>query len=190
MKIADDFYEQIKPGIHRRIARQLRSARRIVDVGCGNCELASLLSKEGACEVIGVDIRDGSFPGDPDATGGRQCVKADARSLDFLASHTVDAVVSVWALHELAAPMAVLREAKRILRAGGKILIVDFPRGSLAQRLWNEKYYTAGEVGEMLKRAGFARVEAKRIAQRQLIWALGAAPSRGRAGHEASAKGP
>jgi ubiquinone/menaquinone biosynthesis C-methylase UbiE len=85
----------------------------------------------------------------------------------------VDAVVSVWALHEFAAPMAVLREARRILRPGGGILVVDFPRGSLAHRLWKERYYTTRQVGEMLKRAGFARVEARRIARRQLTWARG-----------------
>ncbi|MCK4414555.1 MAG: class I SAM-dependent methyltransferase [Candidatus Eisenbacteria sp.] len=176
MKIADDFYEKNKDHLHRRVARELRSARRIVDVGCGDCDLAGLLAEVQRREVIGVDIVDAVFPA-LSAKGRRpRCIKTDARALDFLADATVDAVVSVWALHELAAPMAVLREAMRILRPGGTILIVDFPRGSLAQRLWNEDYYTTGEVREMLRQVGFARVEARRIARRQLTWARGHNP--------------
>jgi len=167
------FYQTYKPRLQRRIARELRSARRVVEVGCGNCDLAGLLADNDGREVIGVDVRDGGFPKEPHPGGRRRCVAADARSLDFLSRGTVDAVVSVWALHELAAPMAVLREAKRILHPDGRILIVDFPRGSLAQRLWDENYYTTGEVGEMLKRAGFVRVEARRIARKQLTWARG-----------------
>ena len=179
-QVPKTFYQTYKPRLQRRIARELRSARRLVDVGCGNCHLAGLLAQGDGREVIGVDVRDGSFPEEPDPAGRRRCVKADARSLDFLSKGAVDAVVSVWALHELAAPMAVLREARRVLRAGGEILIVDFPRGSLAQRKWNENYYTTGEVGDMLKRAGFVRVEARRTARKQLTWARGFKASRRR----------
>lgn len=169
--VSNTFYETYKPRLQRRIERELHAARRVVDVGCGDCGLAGFLAQGDDREVIGVDIRDGRFPKEPDPAGYRRCLEADARSLGFLSKGSVDAVVSVWALHELAAPMAVLREARRILRPGGEILIVDFPRGSLAQRLWDERYYTTTEVASMLKRAGFARVEAKRIARRQLTWA-------------------
>jgi SAM-dependent methyltransferase len=176
--VSATYYRRYKPHLHRRIAQELAPARRIVDVGCGDCGLASLLSERDHHEVFGVDISDDRFPNQPDPGHRQHCVKADARSLDFLSRGTVDAVVSVWALHEFAAPMAVLREARRILRPGGGILIVDFARGSLAQQLWKERYYTTKEVGQMLKRAGFARVEATRIARRQLTWARGFRTSR------------
>ena len=176
MRIPDDFYEKNKDRLYRQIARELRLARCIVDIGCGNCNLAGVLAEVPGREVIGVDVADAGFPA-PSAKGRRpRCIKADARALDFLADATADAVVSVWTLHELAAPMAVLREAMRILRPGGMTLIVDFPRGSLAQRLWNENYYTTGEVREMLRQVGFVRVEARRIARRQLTWARGDMP--------------
>ncbi len=171
------FYRRYKPVLHRRIARELGPARRVVDIGCGDCTLATLLARVARQEVIGVDIADGRFP-QPAGGVQRRCEKADARSLAFLGPESVDAVVSVWALHELSAPLRVLREARRILRPGGEILIVDFPRGCLAQRLWNESYYSTGEVADMLQRAGFARVEARRIARRQLTWARGFKPLR------------
>ena len=177
-RVPETFYQTYEPRLQRRIARELHSARRVVDLGCGDCELASLLCDVDGHEVIGVDIDGEDFPKKLDRKGRRRCVKADARCLDFVSTGTMDAVVSVSALHEFEAPMAVLREARRILRPGGEILIVDFPSGSLAQRLWDERYYTTAEVGEMLKRAGFARVEAKRLARRQLTWAQGFKASR------------
>ena len=172
-RVPDTFYQTYRPHLHRRIARELGPARRVVDIGCGDCTLAGILSKVAQQEVTGVDLDGHGFPRQSGPARKRRCVEADARSLGFLARSSVDAVVSVWALHEFAGPMAALREARKILRPGGEILIVDFPRGSLAQRLWNERYYTTGEVGDMLKRAGFVRVESRRIARRQLTWARG-----------------
>ena len=92
----------------------------------------------------------------------------------------MDAVVLLYSLHELAAPMACLRQAKRVLRPRGEILVVDFPRGSLAQRLWNENYYTTSEVAAMLRRAGFVRIRATRAERRQLTWARASRPGKGR----------
>ena len=109
-----------------------------------------------------------------------ECRKADARSLEFIQDCSVDAVLTVHALHEMHKPVEVLGEANRVLRAGGEVLVVDFPRGSLAQRLWNEKYYSPPEVEAMLSQAGFARATARPIAQGQLIWAEARKASAGR----------
>ena len=69
--------------------------------------------------------------------------------------------------------LAALEEARRVLRPEGRILIVDFPRGSLAQRLWNEQYYTPVQVEALLRKAGFADARAGVIYQEQVIWAQG-----------------
>jgi len=180
MKLSRNFYQKTKPRIHRRIIQELRCAQRVVDIGCGGCDLDELLAKWPGRQVVGVDISSAAFP--PRRKRGRhpRCVRADARALRFIKTNSVDAVVSVWSLHEISAPMAVLREARRVLRPCGEILIVDFPRGSLAQRLWNERYYTTGRVAQMLRRAGFVRVEARRIARKQLTWARGFKPPIGK----------
>lgn len=68
-------------------------------------------------------------------------------------------------------PVEVLREANRVLRGGGVILVVDFPRDPLAQRLWNKGYFSAAEVAEMLRKAGLANAESRIIARGQPIWA-------------------
>jgi ubiquinone/menaquinone biosynthesis C-methylase UbiE len=175
--LPETFYDDLKPELRTRLGAALRGMGRIVDLGCGNCDLAFFLADSNQQEVIGVDISGAGFPQDRGArttgTGKVRCVKGDARTLSFLDADSVDAVVSVWALHEMASPLSVLCEARRILRPGGQALIVDFPRDSLAQRLWNEHYYHPREVGEMLKKAGFTAVQCRAIARGQIIWARG-----------------
>jgi SAM-dependent methyltransferase len=173
--VSENFYDELKPRLHTRIGKAVHSAARVVDLGCGNCELALFLAKSNHQEVIGVDISDTSFPAQRWVQGEKsetvRCVKKDARALTFLRDSSVDAAVSVWALHEMASPIAVLCEARRILRPGGQMLVVDFPRDSLAQRLWNEDYYAPEEVADMLREAGFEAAQCEVIAHGHIIWA-------------------
>lgn len=169
-RVPDDYYAKVRPGVQRRIVRHLRSALNVVDLGCGNCELVKRLARGRGRRVLGVDRRDAVLaPHSPRL--GYRCHRADATRLRFVPSGWADAVVSTSALHEMDRPLAVLREAYRILRPGGRALIVDFTRDSLAQRLWNEGYYRPGEVRELLRRAGFREARARRIARGQLLWA-------------------
>jgi len=176
----EDFYEKLRPRLYRRIARELEAAERILDLGCGGCELVKFLSKKHGKEVMGVDISATDFPAESGAEQASlrkfDCIKRDARRLDFIESGTDDAVVSVYSLHEMARPQAVLREARRVLRPGGQILIIDFPRGSLAQKLWDEKYYALDDVEEMMRRAEFIDLECRLIERSQIIWCSGRKP--------------
>jgi ubiquinone/menaquinone biosynthesis C-methylase UbiE len=181
MEMAENYYGRIEGRVHRRIARELRSAKRIVDVGCGDCRLARLLAGDGRDRTVtGVDVSDARFPSKGEPRERLRCIKVDARVLASLGTGEFDAAVSLYSLHELGAPMTCLREVRRLLRPGGEVLVVDFPRGSLAQRLWNEGYYTTGEVAGMLRRAGFVKVTASRAARRQLTWAKAFRPEPGR----------
>jgi len=168
-----NFYERLKPRIHRRIGRELRLAGTIVDIGCGSCELVRYLAATYGQKVTGVDVASGSFPRNRHTrTGARfRCVRRDACNLDFLSDQSVDAVVTMCALHEMDRPGAILAEARRILRPGGEVLVVDFPRDSLAQQLWNENYYSTDEVEKLLAESGFGEIRVKTIERGQLIWA-------------------
>ena len=177
--IPDNFYEGVKPRLHRRIGREVRLAHRVLDLGCGSCDLVRYLASAYSQEVTGVDISAGSFPArrhTPDGSG-YQCLKRDAVSMSFAEDGSADAVVSMWALHEMAKHLAILREVRRVLRPGGEIVVVDFPKGSLAQRLWNEKYFQPSEVKVLLQEAGFEKVQVRLIEQGQVMWITGHRPS-------------
>jgi ubiquinone/menaquinone biosynthesis C-methylase UbiE len=175
----DNFYEKIKPRLRQRIGEELRTARRVLDLGCGNCGLDRYLARKYRKEVTGVDISDGSFPSQGSLAGARgilNCIRADASHLEFVNDAGMDAVVSVWALHEIKDTQGALVEAYRVLRPGGRMLIVDFPKGSLAQRLWNENYLTPSKVGALLQNAGFVEVCVRTIHKGQVTWAVGFRP--------------
>ncbi|MBN1488486.1 MAG: methyltransferase domain-containing protein [Phycisphaerae bacterium] len=176
--VTDDFYETIKPRLHRRIGREVRVAHRVLDLGCGSCGLVRYLADACKQQVTGVDITSDSFPSRRHTSNGSRyhCLKHDAASLGFAEDGSADAVVTVWALHEMAKPKAILQEAYRVLRSGGEVLVVDFPRGSLAQRLWNEKYFRPPQVKALLEGEGFEQVQVRLIEQGQVMWARGYRP--------------
>jgi len=179
--LPDNFYERIKPRLHRRIGREVRLARRVLDLGCGGCDLVRHLVEAYGQEVTGVDISSNSFPAKrrlPNGSGFH-CLKRDAAKMGFAADGGADAVVTMWALHEMAKPRAILREVRRVLRPGGEIVVVDFPRGSLAQRLWDEDYYRPREIEALLREVGFERVRVRLIEKGQVIWARADQPLAG-----------
>jgi ubiquinone/menaquinone biosynthesis C-methylase UbiE len=174
-KLSDNFYDEIKPRLHELIGRELRWAEHVLDLGCGACELVRYLADTYGQQVTGIDISSGSFPSYQEITkAGKnvRCIRKDATCLEFLYG-TVDAVVIMWALHEMDQPGKVLCQVYHVLRPGGKVLIVEFPRRSLAEKLWNEDYYTKKTLVSLLHKAGFEDIHAKLIEHKQILWVDG-----------------
>jgi len=177
--LSENFYDEIKSRLQRRIGRELRLARYVLDLGCGPCELVRYLANAYGQKVTGVDISSDSFPHEQHRSrqgAGFDCIRKDASALDFAADGSVDAVVMVWALHEMEKPEVILAEACRVLRHGGELLVVEFPRESLAQELWDEDYYRPSEVQSLLREAGFIDIRVRLIECKQVIWAKGYRP--------------
>jgi 2-polyprenyl-6-hydroxyphenyl methylase/3-demethylubiquinone-9 3-methyltransferase len=105
----------------------------VLDLGCGKGRFAAALAREGA-EVIGLDCSAAMLA----AARGLDRVRGSARRLPF-ASACFDAVVAVEVFEHLPgnAIGTVLREARRVLRPGGVLAIVDKNAGSWnARRPW------------------------------------------------------
>lgn len=127
--------------VHGRVVRELRPLLRgvaapvVVDVGCGTGRLLSLLrSAFPAATLIGIDAAAGMIEvasGKPELAGVRLSVaKADALPLE---DASCDVVVSTISFHHWDDQAAGLREVARVLRPGGRVLVVDgFVRGPLA----------------------------------------------------------
>ena len=176
VKLPDNFYDKIKPRLYQRVGKELSLAYRVLDLGCGACELTQYLSETYSQKVTGVDISADSFSTNRNISKNTErirCIRKDAARLTFIRNKTIDAAIMFWALHEMKNSQAILQEAHRVLRPGGEILVVEFPRNSLAQKLWDENYYTIKELTGSLRKAGFKDIQAKRIEHKQILWVTG-----------------
>ena len=175
-KLSENFYDKIKPRLYQRVGKELCLAYRVLDLGCGACELTLYLSETYGQKVTGVDISSDSFPDGINTSKDTKricCIRKNAARLTFIRNETIDATIIFWALHEMENVQAILQETYRVLRPGGKILIVEFPRNSLAQKLWNENYFSKQELINYLDEGGFENIQARLIENKQILWVSG-----------------
>lgn len=126
--------------VHARVARELESVLRgtaapvVVDVGCGTGRLlARLRAALPAAKLIGVDAAAGMIDvasRKPELQGVRLSVAAvEALPLE---DASCDVVVSTVSFHHWSDQAAGLAEVARVLRPGGRLLLVDaYVRGPL-----------------------------------------------------------
>ena len=127
-------------GIDRRWRRAavdalaLRPGARVLDLGCGTGDFVVAVAARGACP-IGVDLSAGMLREARRRLPAHTLTRADALALP-LRDASIDAVVSGFALRNLLSVAAALRESARVLRAGGRIALleVDVPGAALTRR--------------------------------------------------------
>ncbi len=152
-------YDKIENRLYKQITKRVEYAESILDVGCGHCKLVNILAKKTESKIVGVDIDGWKFAdGLKEAVklgvlDNIECIEVDARSLPSSFNEKFDATVSIYALHEYGKPLKVLREVNKALKPDGKILIIDFIKGSTAEKLWFERYYTPKQIKSLLKKA-------------------------------------
>ena len=130
---ARDRFKSSVPGDDVRLRAVLASlgplgGRRVLDLGCGKGRFAAHLARAGA-EVIGVDLSAAMLA----EARGIACARASSRRLPF-ADESFDAVVAIEVLEHVGPIAATLAEARRVLRAGGTLAIVDKNARSLDSR--------------------------------------------------------
>ncbi len=135
-------------GLHRvwkrRLARlsPLGPGRRALDVCCGTGDVAFALARTGA-RVTGVDFSPAMLAVACERAsrqaGEVEFLEGDALHLPF-ADDSFDAVTISYGLRNLADFAAGLAEMRRVLRPGGRLLVLDF--GRPANRLWRGLYFT------------------------------------------------
>lgn len=135
--------------MRRELYRRVRLVSRmsVLDVGCGDGAITSQLAEICKHRVVGVD-HDGEILEAAKARGCRaEFMKMDAYALEFPES-SFDLVTCHWLLLWLKDPVAALKEFKRVLKAGGSLLIACEPDYG-GRMVWPE----AAELKDELVRA-------------------------------------
>src|ERR671910_2723472 len=118
-----EYTEQILP----LAAEHLAGAERVLDLGCGEGQIARLAVQRGAGRVVGVDPAAAQIAEAVRRAGGVRYARAVAAGLPFPPS-TFYAIVSCLVLEHLADLDAGLDEIARVLRPGGRfVLFVNHP---------------------------------------------------------------
>jgi SAM-dependent methyltransferase len=141
-----EYTEQIVP----MTAEHLRGARAVLDVGCGEGQIARLAGYRGADRVIGVDptwaqLSVAKYRGGPPA----YC-RGEAAWLPFPAA-SFDAVVACLVFEHIEAVDEALAEVGRVLQPGGRFLfflnhpLLQTPgSGWIDDRILDEQYWRIG----------------------------------------------
>ncbi len=142
----------------------------VFDVGCGNGATARLLAREYGAVVTGITLSAAQL-GRAAAetwTGGPRFILGDWLT-ERLEEESHDAVIAIESVEHMADKPACFRQARRVLRPGGRFVLTTWLAGEHA-REWERRALlepicregrlpamgTAGEYGEFLRSEGFA----------------------------------
>ena len=144
---ADAEYEdQIMP----LASESLAGARRVLDVGAGEGQLARLAVRDGATLVVGVDPTVAQLAVAHERAGGVRYARANADALPF-PDASFDAVVVCLVFEHIADHVPAIREIARVLEPGGRFLfflnhpLLQAPNsGWVIDHVLEEQYWRIG----------------------------------------------
>jgi len=165
----------------------LRPTERVLDVGCGTGALLRRLAESHPAALLsGVDpvpemlaVARGRLPAEVELREGW------AERLPF-AEEQFDVVVSCNMFHYIQRPVEALREMRRVLRPGGRLIVTDWCDDYLACRVcsWylrlsgsaRIKVHRRQECLRLLQEAGYREVDAERY---RISWLWGLMTAKG-----------
>lgn len=160
----------------------------ILDIGCGTGKLAIHLNEVTGGKVTAIDpVHERIATAKQKAHTSEVAFEVQsAEKLDF-ADESFDVVVSLKALHEMTNLRDTLQESVRVLKAGGKIFVIDWVGGVARTRSHSHakkyfameskehatKYFTMKRLEYELSKAGFAKVRVEANKKCELMLAEG-----------------
>jgi len=140
-----EYEQQILPLVARHIGHRAR----VLDIGCGEGQVARYLSRQGI-EVIGLDPTASQLRAARDRAGGPLYARARADALPCR-SESFDAVLVCLAIEHVDAYEAAIKEVARTLKPGGRfVLVLSHPllqapgSGWIDDQIIGERYWRVG----------------------------------------------
>lgn len=148
----------------RALAGLLDDAWTVADLGCGTGAMAAILAPH-VEHVIGIDASEEMLEAARQRL--RDCVNVELRrgTLEALpmVPESVDVATLMLVLHHLPSPAAALAEAARIVKPGGRVLIVDMAPHEKEEYRQQMGHVWLGfaeeQITKMLTTAGFTHVK-------------------------------
>lgn len=133
-------------------AAQLTPADAVLDCACGTGDLTRAFADAGAHRVIGLDFTPAMLDvartkrlrpaGHPDHTPARiDYIEGDAMALPF-GDRSFDVVSIAFGIRNVTEPPKAVAEFKRVLRPGGRLVILEFDRPRFPPVRWANDLYT------------------------------------------------
>jgi demethylmenaquinone methyltransferase/2-methoxy-6-polyprenyl-1,4-benzoquinol methylase len=116
----------------------LKPADTVVDIACGTGDLALAFHRGGAAAVYGIDFTFEMLPLAVGKSHDIRFINADAQALP-LPDACCDVVSIAFGIRNVADPSTALREFHRVLRPGGRVIILEFslPTNAILRGLYN-----------------------------------------------------
>ena len=151
---------------------------KILDVGCGTGTLLAELAKSGAANLSGVDLAEGILS-DARKKFFELNIEVDLRAADVedripWEDNVFDIVTTTGALHHFYRPFDALDEIKRVLKPGGRLIVIDQSFLAPARQIINlylkifshdgdYHFYSNEQAKNLLSEAGFSVKTIKKV---------------------------
>jgi len=135
----------------------VKKGDKFIDIGCG-VAIPARLAKEKGCEVWGVDISKEIIKKNQDEEPDIKFIQGEVGHLEFLPDDYFDVVFSGETLEHLDNPSDLLKDAYRILKKGGKLIITTpQDKGIVSpEHMW---YFSKDDMENLFFSAGFSSLE-------------------------------
>jgi ubiquinone/menaquinone biosynthesis C-methylase UbiE len=164
--------------LQKPLIGMVRSGSRVLDAGCGTGNLLLLLHRQKKnLELHGIDISKGMLAVARKKLKGIAVLRLEAAEHMRFKHCYFDYVLSTEAFHHYADYERVMQNFFRVLKKGGRLIVLDFDFGRILNWLFsrmepgNSRMHTAAQMNALFKRQGFSALRQQRAGSFAVITA-------------------